>query len=576
MYKIVNFLGHFIDKKNRIKLVYSILITIFLSILELFSIGLVIPIIGLITNENFLANYKNLEVFFLFFSPLEYIKTDSYFFSINQKLISGAISLFLIIIFIKFFVSVFLVSYNFKISKNINYFISKTVAKKNLYQNYEEYLKKDYTNYVITLLQEVTNVTFYVQEILRLISELIIISSIIFFLFIYKPFMCLIVLFVLGFSAFLYLKIIKSKNLVLGRQRRDNEDVRTNLLNQIFSGFSEIKLRNSENFFLEKYLSILNKTIIPDMKIQTYSSIPRFWFEVVAAISIVAIIHFLFFLNKTNSEIIINVSIFSFVSFRLIPSVNKLTSCYQYIKYFSPSAERVLKEIKENKNLNNIPINKKDILYKKLTLSKICYSYADKTIFKNLDLNLYDKKIYGLKGTSGSGKTTLCNLLLGLLKPSAGKIYMNDDLNLDNKVIKNYISYVPQRIFVLNDTIKNNVAFGLSDKEIDENLVIQCLKKAELTDLLNDRGLNYKVSLDGVNLSVGQVQRLAIARCLYFKSKIIIFDEATSALDYSNEQKILSLIRKLNKTVLIISHNNEILKSCDEKFVLEDKTLKQI
>ena len=576
MYKIVNFLSHFIDKKNRIKLVYSILITIFLSILELFSIGLVIPIIGLITNENFLANYKNLEVFFLFFSPLEYIKTDSYFFSINQKLISGAISFFLIIIFIKFFVSVFLVSYNFKISKNINYFISKTVAKKNLYQNYEEYLKKDYTNYVITLLQEVTNVTFYVQEILRLISELIIISSIIFFLLIYKPFMCLIVLFVLGFSAFLYLKIIKSKNLVLGRQRRDNEDVRTNLLNQIFSGFSEIKLRNSENFFLEKYLSILNKTIIPDMKIQTYSSIPRFWFEVVAAISIVAIIHFLFFLNKTNSEIIINVSIFSFVSFRLIPSVNKLTSCYQYIKYFSPSAERVLKEIKENKNLNNILINKKDILYKKLTLSKICYSYADKTIFKNLDLNLYDKKIYGLKGTSGSGKTTLCNLLLGLLKPSAGKIYMNDDPILDNKVIKNYISYVPQRIFVLNDTIKNNVAFGLSDKEIDENLVIQCLKEAELTDLLNDRGLNYKISLDGINLSVGQVQRLAIARCLYFKSKIIIFDEATSALDYSNEQKILSLIRKLKKTVLIISHNNEILKSCDEKFVLEDKTLKQI
>ena len=153
---------------------------------------------------------------------------------------------------------------------------------------------------------------------------------------------------------------------------------------------------------------------------------------------------------------------------------------------------------------------------------------------------------------------------------------MNDDPILDNKVIKNYISYVPQRIFVLNDTIKNNVAFGLSDKEIDENLVIQCLKEAELTDLLNDRGLNYKVSLDGVNLSVGQVQRLAIARCLYFKSKIIIFDEATSALDYSNEQKILSLIRKLNKTVLIISHNNEILKSCDEKFVLEDKTLKQI
>ena len=563
-------------KKNRIKLVYSILITIFLSILELFSIGLVIPIIGLITNENFLANYKNLEVFFLFFSPLEYIKTDSYFFSINQKLISGAISLFLIIIFIKFFVSVFLVSYNFKISKNINYFISKTVAKKNLYQNYEEYLKKDYTNYVITLLQEVTNVTFYVQEILRLISELIIISSIIFFLLIYKPFMCLIVLFVLGFSAFLYLKIIKSKNLVLGRQRRDNEDVRTNLLNQIFSGFSEIKLRNSENFFLEKYLSILNKTIIHDMKIHTYSSIPRFWFEVVAAISIVAIIHFLFFLNKTNSEIIINVSIFSFVSFRLIPSVNKLTSCYQYIKYFSPSAERVLKEIKENKNLDNILINKKDILYKKLTLSKVCYSYADKTIFKNLDLNLYDKKIYGLKGTSGSGKTTLCNLLLGLLKPSAGKIYLNDDQNLDNKVIKNYISYVPQRIFVLNDTIKNNVAFGLSDKEIDENLVIKCLKEAELYDLLNDRGLNFKVSLDGVNLSVGQVQRLAIACCLYFKSKIIIFDEATSALDYSNEQKILSLIRKLNKTVLIISHNNEILKSCDEKFVLEDKTLKQI
>ena len=124
MYKITNFLGNFIDKKNKIKLVYSIIITILLSVLELFSIGLVIPIIGLITNENFLANYKNLEVLFLFFSPLEYIKTDSYFFSINQKLISGSVSLFLIIIFIKFFVSVFLVSYNFKISKNIIYFIS--------------------------------------------------------------------------------------------------------------------------------------------------------------------------------------------------------------------------------------------------------------------------------------------------------------------------------------------------------------------------------------------------------------------------------------------------------------------
>jgi ABC-type bacteriocin/lantibiotic exporters, contain an N-terminal double-glycine peptidase domain len=242
----------------------------------------------------------------------------------------------------------------------------------------------------------------------------------------------------------------------------------------------------------------------------------------------------------------------------------------------------IIYEFKNANNENNKLVNEENkfIEFKKIEFKNVEFNYSvnKQTILKNVNFEINQGDFIGIQGKSGSGKSTLIDLLTSLLKPTNGKIFVNgiDLKNIDNDW-KKIIGYVPQDIFISDTTLKNNIAFSLEKNEVDEIHLKECLEKAQINEFLDqfpDRE-NTSVGERGLKLSGGQVQRIAIARCLYKKSQILIFDESTNALDAYTEQKILDTIYSLKKekTIIMISHKINTLKNCDKVFKISNKEI---
>ena len=222
----------------------------------------------------------------------------------------------------------------------------------------------------------------------------------------------------------------------------------------------------------------------------------------------------------------------------------------------------------EIKNLENI----------KLTNVSFRYSENQKYIFKDINLEFNKNNLYGISGVSGAGKSTLVNVIVGLLEPTEGQRFINN-LNSDNCFIPR-ISYVSQKNYLQNSSLKNNIAYGIDENLIDKNKVYECIKLCKLENLVNnlDKGIETQVSEFGDNLSVGQIQRISIARSLYFDSALVILDEPTSSLDLKNKLDIQEMIKtiKNNRIIIMISHDKNELNICDRIVKVENNSIKII
>jgi ABC-type bacteriocin/lantibiotic exporter with double-glycine peptidase domain len=231
----------------------------------------------------------------------------------------------------------------------------------------------------------------------------------------------------------------------------------------------------------------------------------------------------------------------------------------------------------------NIIVEEKDIkkikMNSKIILSNLSYGYnASNLLIENLSLTINKNQKIGLTGKSGCGKSTLVKILAGLIKPINGKFTIDDKINIEADYLNlNNISFVPQDIFIISDSIKRNIAFGVNDKDIDDKKINYCLKEVQLDSLISSLsdGINHKLLENGKNLSGGQIQRIGIARALYYEPDIIVFDESTSSLDLINEEKILGLIKEIsnNKTIIFVSHRKEVLDFCDIIYRIENKKI---
>ena len=246
----------------------------------------------------------------------------------------------------------------------------------------------------------------------------------------------------------------------------------------------------------------------------------------------------------------------------------------QKIRYNYPIIENLLKELDSLKNIDqNINEKYSDNLsfeFNRFKANNLSFHYpgTDKEIIKNLSFEIKKNTFYGITGKSGSGKTTLINILLGLIKPNKGQLFI-DDKELVNgfSFTKNMVGYVPQHIYLLDDSIKKNIAFGIEDEKIDNSKILKVVEDIQLQKLINEtkKGLDANVGEFGDKLSGGQIQRLGIARALYLSPKILIMDESTSALDDETEEKIIKELHKFKKdmTIIFITHTSKILNNCD-------------
>ena len=554
--KIIKFLPKEYQKK-------AIIFIIFLTIatfLETLSIGIIFPLIELAINGNFSKNLFSLgfEKFLNFEDDLLLIK----------YLIS-------IIIFLYFFKTIYLLFFNYwqlKFSQNIFKSLSCDLLGNYMTNSIHFHYKKNSSELTRNTLLECKNFGYLISIILKLIVE----SMIVIFLFLLvlyiEPITTLILTSSLTILVLIYYAVTKNLIYRLGVERVEATGKQMKVLNEAFSGIKDIKLKSSENFFLNLYEKFTDKFIKSAYKQQWIIESPRVVFEFIFIF--ILLISLLFYTNYNSSikSLIPILSLYVITGLRIIPSTMKILSIFQQIKGHTATIDILQNEFKNIvAKRNNEIIKKKYFVFKKeINISNVDFSYEGrKDIFNNFSTIIKKNSCIGIIGKSGSGKSTMIDLITGLISPTKGKVLVDGvDIKENPNGWQSKIGYVSQSVFLLDGSIKENVAFGAEVKNIDEKLVKKSLEDAKILDFVNELedGINTAVGEKGVQISGGQRQRIAIARELYRKPELLILDEATSALDEKTENQFLQFVDNLkNKlTIIIVSHRKNTLKNCEK------------
>ena len=380
---------------------------------------------------------------------------------------------------------------------------------------------------------------------------------------------------------------LKKKTKQLGEQKRETEMIRNNWALQSIMGFKEIKVTQSAEHFIEGYDNAYEKQRIAEVRNEYIINLPEKLIEAVCISVLLGIICIKIAMGTDMVSFVPKLAVFAVAAFRLLPSISRMTRYMNGVIYNNAFLQNVynnLVEIQEFENDDEAEITDGGNLQfnKELEISHIFWNYTgtEKEILSDLSFTIKKGEAIGLVGASGAGKTTLADIILGLLKPRKGNVYADGmDVYSCPKQWSKIIGYVPQSIFLANDTLRNNVAFGYDEKEIDDEKIWKVLKEAQLDDFV--AGLPQKpdtqVGERGIKFSGGQRQRIAIARALYNNPSIVVLDEATSALDNETERAVMEAIEALQgyKTLIIVAHRLTTIKQCDKVYEVVDGKIEQ-
>ena len=541
------------------------------AIIELLSIGAILPALFLFVDN---SSNKILEKFIIF---LPSISSE-----IDEKSFPLILLTFLLVIFaFKFLYLMFLTYYQAVFANNVRLDLAKNFLKKYLTANYEFHTK----NNSAFLIRNINNeIEIFLKSVfmplLICTMELIIFICLIAFLLFYNFKSTILILSILSILLMIYIVIFNKRFLSWGKARQYNDGMKLKFLTQSLHFAKIIKFINKEDFFIKKYVKYFFQSLVISKKFSVMYVFPRQFLEFFLVLCIVLFSIYLLNNNQDLNSIFGTLSVYIVLAYRLIPSVNKLSTNFQSISTGKEAFKKVL-EIYDSKLDYDINLNNKNIknsFKKEIEIKNLSFAYDEKNkIFDDLNFKITKGEFVGIVGGSGAGKSTLVDLLLGIFKPKNGNIYL-DGLKFDrNQNLNLNIGYVPQENFILDDTLINNIAFGLTKEEIN----VEKLKKAiELSNLsifvkTLPEGLETRLGEKGTRMSGGQRQRVSIARAIYTEPEILILDEATSGLDIETEKKILEdliQIKKLN-TIILISHRKESMLYCDKIFEIKNKNI---
>ena len=491
----------------------------------------------------------------------------------KNKLIIFFSIILVLTFFLKNLMIIFLSYLQNKIIKDFRVSTTQNLYKFYLFTNYNYFLKKKNSELSRALLTDISHAYRYLLAEINLYREITLVLIIMSFLLFVNTLINGIVFLIFSFVTIIFVssfkKFLKEKGKFL--QKLSGQNLK--LINETLLLIKQIKIMGKQSFFNYKFKEI-NKTTENLALMQNFiSSLPRPIFEFLAVLMIIIFSNVLIFQYENNNVYIIStLSLLVAACTRFIPAFNVINSSISAMKWYKPSFNIVTEEIKNFNELNQITkkMSNTEIQFNdQIRLENISFSYGEKNILNNFSFDIKKGDIVGIKGPSGVGKTTLVNMILGLLSPQNGKILVdgkNISTNLSNWQSK--IGYIPQEVYLMDDTIKNNIAFGLKDHEIDTERLNKILEITNLSNFvlnLKDKENSYVGNL-GEKLSGGQRQRIGIARALYTNPDILIMDEATSALDMKNEDEIIGELNELKgkKTIIVISHRENTLKNCNK------------
>ena len=398
--------------------------------------------------------------------------------------------------------------------------------------------------------------------------------------------MALVVLFVLGPLLLLILNYFRKKINYYGTVQNECNLKCIKWLNQGFWSVKETKVMKKEDFFTDEFSKAFTEFTECQKQFLFINRFPRSLIELVCVGGILLLIAIKMLFDIDSESIIPSLGVLALAAVRLMPCMNQVTGLFNQIKFKKPFFEEIyddfmaVKNEKEKKAIEVIKEKEETIKFNDaISVQNLSFSYPEttKNIFTNVSFTIPRGKFVGIVGPSGAGKTTFVDILLGLLKPSEGKILVDNNNIFDNvSGWLDNVSYVPQSIYLIDGTIKENIAFGVLPEDIDDNRIQQVLKMAELYDFVQSLDLkeNTQCGDMGAKLSGGQKQRIGIARALYQNPSVLILDEATSALDNETEKQITETITKLKGeiTIIAIAHRLSTLASCDFKIKFENGT----
>jgi len=555
-------------KKIFLFLFFLMLLTAFL---ETIGIGLVVSFVTLISSPEQIND--NSIIMFI----------SSYFNITGNQILLKLSYLILFFFIIKGFILSILYYLQFRFVFSERSIFGKKLIERFLYRSYAYHLNKSRAELQRNLDIGAGQVFAYVQALLAIITELCIVICIMIFITISDPIISIINFTFLSVIGIIFYSIVQKYSTEWGQIIQNTGKNVNKVVIESFGAIKELKMANKESFFSNYYFKNMIENARAKWNHSTINLLPNIIIEVAAiACIIIVTIFYSFYLSK-QQDMLPTIALFAVASVRLRPSISKIVSNFQQLRFYSPALDIIHNELKLDgikplNEQNNEPSKNNTIcLNQKLKLENVSYHYPEskKEIIKNISLDVKRGDAVAFVGPTGSGKSTLSALILGLLKPTGGEIKVDGEIISKNLLAwRKNIGYVPQSIYLLDADIKSNIAFGYDSSEIDVERVSQTLKMANIDNFVKNlpMGMDTIIGENGVRLSGGERQRIGIARALYNQPDFLVFDEATSALDSNTEKIITETINKLmvKKTMIIIAHRLSTVKNCDQIYFLND------
>ena len=560
-----------LESEHKKKLIYLFFLISLGLVLEMLGLGIIIPIVTILTKKEYLFNNELFNSLYLYFDSPSYI-----------NIISFLLFLLFALYVIKNIFLFYINWYKYKFTYKVRCDLADKLFKIYLSQSYMFFINHNSA----TLIRNTEEVNIYsdnLNQLIILLSELLLLLLIVALLLYTAPIEALSVSLVVFVFSYIFNKITKKKLNYWGRERQIHDGLKTQHLKQGIEAHKEIKIMGRLFEFWNIFSYHNHKDANSARYLETYLASPKLWLETIAVLALVLTLLISLNKNINFNDFLPILGLFAVSAFKLIPAINKILNSIQFLNFYLPVNKNLFKEF--NLSSYSLNMNKlKKISFKdSIKINSIDFKFPDtkNKIFDSLSLEIFKNDYIGIIGSSGSGKSTLINIILGLLVSDKGSIFVDKE-NIKDRIAdwRNNLGYVPQSVYLIDDNIKRNIAFGLPELAIDEKKVIRSLKEAQIYEFIKTlpNGLNSIVGEKGVKLSGGQIQRIGIARALYENPEILIFDEATSSLDSITENNLLNEFRGFlgNRTVIFITHRLSSLKNCNKVFKLENGKLIQI
>ena len=534
------------------------------TVLEVMSVGALVPLIQVLTQSNLQSRYPIIDRAF----------PNSSDQLIVAVILAGVVGIFLLK---EIFLGFSLWMQRGFIARLENRFQTELFDRYTR-QPYEFHL----TNNSSSLSRNILNSTNFTNNILdpmfMLLTDGFVTIALCVALVAIEPLAMLITICSVGAVAVIFHNFSKRRIGQWGVERQQQDGIKLQQMSETFGGIKEIKMTGREEYFRERFSSNIGQLALLNRKFTTILGVPRLYLELLSVAGLAALVLSMLAFGSTSESLLPILALFAGGAFRLMPAINRITFAFQSLRMGRPIVEVLRADISSPvfTELKNQYPAQVEFLHS-IRLEDISYSYpnAERSVIDGLSFEIMKGSEVGIVGTTGAGKSTLVDILLGLLRPTRGRVMVDGvDISTNIRGWQDLVGYVPQSIFLMDSSIRANIAFGIAENEIDDAKVLRSLKLAQLTEFVDElpNGLNEFVGERGVRLSGGQRQRIGIARALYLDPPILVFDEATSALDVETEKDVMKSLEYLrtDRTILIVTHRFSALEHCDQTITIEN------